>query len=332
MEMNLIPAGITGTGMGVPDRVVTNSDLEKIVDTSDEWIITRSGIKQRRIVEPGVYTSDLAVKAAREALAQAGLAAEDLDAIIIGTVTADYPFPAAACVVQEKLGAHRATAFDLSAGCTGFMFALTTAAQYINTGMYRNILVIGADTLSRVVNWEDRTTCVLFGDGAGAVVLQPVSPGKGILACDLGSDGTGVPLLLQTAGGSRYPACAETISQKQHTISMSGKEVFKFAVKVMGEASEKAIAKAGLTIADIDYFIPHQANIRIIDAAVKRLGLDKDKVFVNVDRYGNTSSASIGIALTEAVQEGKIKDGDTIVLVGFGAGLTWGACVVRWGR
>ena len=332
MALNLIPAGITGTGIGVPDRVVTNADLEKIVDTSDEWITSRSGIKQRRILEPGYYTSDLAVKAAQGALAQAGLAAEELDAIIIGTVTPDYPFPAVACVVQEKLGAHRATAFDLSAGCTGFMFALTTAAQFINTGMYRNILVIGAETLSRVLNWEDRTTCVLFGDGAGAVILQPVSPGKGILACDLGSDGTGVHLLLQTAGGSRYPACAETVAQKQHTISMSGKEVFKFAVKVMGETSEKAIAKAGLTIADMDYFIPHQANIRIIDAAAKRLGLDKDKVFVNVDRYGNTSSASIGIALNEAVQEGKIKDGDTIVLVGFGAGLTWGACVLRWGR
>ncbi|MFZ3170506.1 MAG: beta-ketoacyl-ACP synthase III [Carboxydocellales bacterium] len=332
MALNLIPAGITGTGIGVPDRVMTNADLEKIVDTSDDWITSRSGIKQRRIVEPGVYTSDLAVKAAREALAQAGLAAEDLDAIIIGTVTPDYPFPSAACVVQEKLGAHRAAAFDLSAGCTGFMFAITVGAQFINTGMYRNVLVIGAETLSRILNWQDRTTCVLFGDGAGAVVLQPVSPGKGLLACDLGSDGTGVPLLLQKAGGSRYPASAETVAQNQHSISMAGKEVFKFAVKVMGEAAEKAIAKAGMTIADIDYFIPHQANIRIIDAATKRLGLDKDKVFINVDRYGNTSSASIGIALAEAVREGKVKDGDTLVLVGFGAGLTWGACVLRWGR
>lgn len=332
MAMHLIPAGITGTGMGLPDTIMTNADLEKIVDTSDEWITTRSGIKQRYIAEPGVNTSDLAVKAAREALEQAGLAAEELDAIIIGTVTPDYPFPAAACVVQEKLGAHRAAAFDLSAGCTGFMYAITVGAQFINTGMYRNVLIIGAETLSRILNWEDRTTCVLFGDGAGAVVLQPVSQGKGLLACELGSDGTGVPLLLVTAGGSRYPASEETVAQKQHSISMAGKEVFKFAVKVMGEAAEKAIAKAGLTIDDIDYFVPHQANIRIIDAAAKRLGLDKNKVFVNVDRYGNTSSASIGIALAEAVKDGKIKDGDTLVLVGFGAGLTWGACVLRWGR
>lgn len=332
MGMNLIPAGITGTGMGLPGKIMTNADLEKIVDTSDEWITTRSGIKQRYIAEPGEYTSDLAVKAAWEALEQAGLKPEELDAIIVGTITPDYPFPAAACVVQEKLGAHRAAAFDLSAGCTGFMYAITVGAQFINTGMYRNILIIGAETLSRILNWEDRTTCVLFGDGAGAVVLQPVSKGKGILACELGSDGTGVPLLLQTAGGSKYPASAETVSGKQHSIYMAGKDVFKFAVKVMGEVAEKAIAKAGLTIDDIDFFIPHQANIRIIDSAAKRLGLDMSKVFVNVDRYGNTSSASIGIALAEAVREGKVKDGDTLVLVGFGAGLTWGACVLCWGR
>ncbi len=332
MGMNLIPAGITGTGMGLPGKIMTNADLEKIVDTSDEWITTRSGIKQRYIAEPGEYTSDLAVKAAWEALEQAGLKPEELDAIIVGTITPDYPFPAAACVVQEKLGAHRAAAFDLSAGCTGFMYAITVGAQFINTGMYRNILIIGAETLSRILNWEDRTTCVLFGDGAGAVVLQPVSKGKGILACELGSDGAGVPLLLQTAGGSKYPASAETVSGKQHSIYMAGKDVFKFAVKVMGEVAEKAIAKAGLTIDDIDFFIPHQANIRIIDSAAKRLGLDMSKVFVNVDRYGNTSSASIGIALAEAVREGKVKDGDTLVLVGFGAGLTWGACVLCWGR
>lgn len=332
MTMELIPAGITGTGFAAPDRVLTNADMEKIVDTTDEWITSRSGIKQRRFAKEGEFTSDLAVQASKQALDQAGLQAEELDLIVLATVTPDYPFPATSCVVQEKLGAVNAAAFDISAGCTGLIYALTVANQFINTGMYRNILVVGAEVISRILDWQDRTTCVLFGDGAGAVVLQPVSKGRGILACELGTDGTGVPLLFQPAGGSREPATAESVTGRRHYLTMAGKEVFKFAVRVMGEVADKAIVKAGLTIEDIDLIIPHQANTRIIESAAKRLGVDMNKVFVNVDRYGNTSAASIGIALAEAVREGRIKDGDTLVLVGFGTGLTWGACVLRWGR
>ncbi|HEX3032037.1 MAG TPA: beta-ketoacyl-ACP synthase III [Bacillota bacterium] len=328
----MIPAGITGTGIGVPEQIITNADLEKKVDTSEEWIVSRSGIKQRHIAEQGVATSDLAVQAGRKALEAAGLAPEEVDLIIVGTATPDYPFPATACVVQDKLGAVNAVAFDLSAGCTGFAYSMAVGAQFINTGAYRNVLVIGAETLSRILNWEDRSTCVLFGDGAGAAVLQPVSEGRGFLACELGADGSKVSHLYQPAGGSKAPACAETVAAKQHTIHMVGKEVFKFAVKIIGEVTEKALEKAGLTKDDIDLFIPHQANTRIIEAAAKRLELPPEKVVVNVDRYGNTSAASIIIALDESVRSGRIKEGDIVALVGFGAGLTWAACILRWGR
>ncbi len=332
MAVNIIPAGITGTGKGVPKQIWTNADLEKMMDTSDEWITSRSGIKQRYIAEPEITTSDLATMAGREALENAGLKPEELDLIILASVTADYTFPASACIIQDKLGATKAAAFDLSAGCTGFIYALNVGAQFINTGMYRNVLVIGAEIVSRVLNWEDRGTCVLFGDGAGAAVLQPVSPGKGIIASDLGSDGSGVGLLLIPGGGSKNPSTVETVGNKLNTLIMSGKDVFKFAVKILGETTGTALNKAGLDISDVDLLIPHQANVRIIESAGKRLKIDPSKVFVNVDRYGNTSAASVAIALAEAVEQGRVQDGNLIALVGFGGGLTWGACIVRWGK
>lgn len=332
MEATLIPAGITGTGMGVPAKILKNADLEKMMDTSDEWITSRSGIKERHIAEPGVNTSDLAVIAAKEALAEAGLEATEVELIVVATATPDYFFPATACVVQDKLGAVNAAAFDLSAGCTGQIYALTVAIQFINTGMYKNVLVIGSEVMSRIMNWQDRTTCVLFGDGASAMIVQPVSSGKGVLACDLGSDGSGGNLLNQPAGGSAMPATAETVEKNLHTLQMVGKEVFKFAVRTIVEVSEKVVAKAGMTMSDVDWFIPHQANTRIIDAAAKRLDLPEDKIVVNVGQYGNTSAASIGIALAEVLQAGKVKDGDILLLVGFGAGLTYGGVLLRWGK
>ncbi|MHB8170006.1 MAG: beta-ketoacyl-ACP synthase III [Thermincolia bacterium] len=328
----LIPVGITGIGSYVPERIMTNAELEKSVSTTDEWIRTRSGIRERRIAGEDIATSDLSVIAAQRALEDAGVQASDLDLIILATITPDYPWPATACLVQDKLGANRAAAFDVSAGCTGLVYGLAVGSQFIQTGMYRNVLVIGGETLSKIINWQDRSTCVLFGDGAGAVVLQPVEEGNGLMSIDLGSEGAGAQLLYQPAGGTRRPACEESLAQKEHFLHMNGREVYKFAVRVMEQSTLKAIEKAGLTVEDIDYIIPHQANIRIIQAAAKRLKVNMDKIYVNVDKYGNTSAASIGIALDEALQEGKIKNGDNIVLVGFGAGLTWGAVVLKWGK
>ncbi|MGE5575996.1 MAG: beta-ketoacyl-ACP synthase III [Syntrophothermus sp.] len=322
--------GIIGTGSEVPPRIVTNADLEKIVDTSDEWIRTRTGISERRIADPDMATSDLAVGAAKKALAAAGVEPEELDLIIVATVTPDMLFPSASCIVQDKLGAKKAAAFDLSAGCSGFVYSLSTAAQFIATGIYDKVLVIGAECLSKITNWEDRSTCVLFGDGAGAVVLAPVEEGKGFLSFVLGAEGGGGDKLFMPAGGSRLPASDRTIAAKQHFINMSGNEVFKFAVRIMGEAAVEVLEKAGLSPGQVDLFVPHQANIRIIEAAAKRLGLSMDRVFVNVQKYGNTSAASIGLALDEAVREGRIKSGDLLVLVGFGAGLTWAAAALRW--
>lgn len=324
-------ATIAGIGAAVPEKIVTNYDLEKMVDTSDEWIRTRTGIRERRIAPETMATSQLAEESARQALAQAGISPDELDLILVATVTPDYPFPATACLVQAALGATRAAAMDISAGCTGFIYALTVGAQFIETGLYSKVLVIGAEVLSRILDWGDRNTCVLFGDGAGAAVLTPAKPGYGMLSFELGADGGGAKLLYLPAGGSRQPITREVLEQKQNKIYMNGREVFKFAVRIMGDAAEAAITKAGLTYADIDYFIPHQANIRIVEAAAKRLELPMEKVHVNVDRYGNTSAASIGLALNEAVAEGKIKAGDHVVLVGFGAGLTWGAITLRWG-
>lgn len=325
-----VRAGIAGLGVGIPNEVVTNHDLEKRIDTTDEWIVTRTGIRERRIAPPEIATSDLAAQAAVQALQNAGRTAEEVDLIVVATATPDMPWPSTACLVQAKIGASKAAAFDLNAVCSGFVYALWTASQAVETGAYRCVLVIGADILSRQVNWEDRATCVLFGDGAGAVVLTPVEEPYGVLSGVLGADGTGASLLHVPAGGTREPLSAEVIAQKRHTIQMRGREVFKFAVTIMGEVSVQALEKAGIAPEEVSLFIPHQANIRIIQAAAERLNLPMERVFVNVDRYGNTSAASIPIALYEAWASGRLQKGDVVVVVGFGAGLTWGACVIRW--
>ncbi|KYH32489.1 beta-ketoacyl-ACP synthase III [Neomoorella mulderi] len=330
MPALLRPVGIVGTGSCLPERVLTNAELEQMVDTSDEWIRSRTGIRERRIASQDTAASDLAVPAAVKALKMAGLTAEAVDLIIVATVTPDTLFPATACLVQERLGARGAAAFDLSAGCSGFIYALAAASQFIAAGVYQTALVIGVEILSKIINWQDRNTCVLFGDGAGAVVLQAVPAGEGLLGLHLGADGSGGSLLSMPAGGSRLPASSSTVEKHLHTIHMNGPEVFKFAVRVMGEASLKALEQAGLRKEEVDFLIPHQANIRIIEAATKRLGLAPEKVYVNLDRYGNMSSASIPVALDEAYREGRLKRGDKVVLVAFGAGLTWGAAVLSW--
>jgi 3-oxoacyl-[acyl-carrier-protein] synthase-3 len=321
---------IWGTGSYVPERVLSNEDFEKMVDTSDEWIRTRTGIVERRIAAPDQASSDFAVIAAQRALEQANVKAEEIDLIICATVTPDHMFPATACLVQDRIGAGKAAGFDLSAGCSGFTYALNIAAPLIQVGTYRHVLVIGVDLLSRITDYTDRSTCVLFGDAAGAVVLGPCEEGRGILSFELGADGSAGDLLCQKAGGSRLPASRETVENRQHYISMTGSEVFKFAVKVMDKATDAVLERAGLTKQDIDLLIPHQANYRIIESAMKRLGLTSDKVYVNLQHYGNTSSASIPVALDEAYRAGKIQEGDVVILVGFGAGLTWGATAIRW--
>jgi 3-oxoacyl-[acyl-carrier-protein] synthase III len=309
-------AGILGLGRYVPDRILTNYDLEKMVDTSDEWIRTRTGIQERRIAGDDIETSDMAAEAAKEALEQSKLTSEDIDLLLVATVTPDSGFPSVACLVQEKIGAKNAAAMDLSAACAGFMYGVVTAKQFIETGTYKNVLVIGVEKLSKITNWEDRNTAVLFGDGAGAAVIGPVSHNKGILSFELGSDGSG----------------AKHLYQDERFIYMNGREVFKFAVRQMGESSLSVIEKAGLTKEDVDYLVPHQANIRIMEAARQRLDLPEEKMAKTIEKYGNTSSSTIPIALYEAVQEGKVKDNDVVVLVGFGGGLTWGAVALRFGQ
>jgi 3-oxoacyl-[acyl-carrier-protein] synthase-3 len=321
--------GIIGVGKYLPSKILTNADLEKMVDTSDEWITTRTGIKQRRLVSKGEASSDLAKRAAKEALGRAGLKPTDLDAIIIATITPDMGFPSTACLVQQKLGASKACCFDISAACAGFLYGIGIAQSFIACGIYKNILVAGTEVLSSITDWQDRNTCVLFGDGAGAAVLTQAKIG-GILSVYLGSDGSMGNLLMLPAGGSRHPATQETVKGRLHYIKMRGNELFKLAVKTMTEAAQKALAKAGLKCADIDCLIPHQANIRILSAAAKRLGLRKDKIYLNIHRYGNMSSASTAVALCEAVEEGRVKKGDIVLLDAFGAGLVWGACVIKW--
>lgn len=327
---SLRPVGIIGTGKYVPERILTNSDLEKIVETNDEWIVSRTGIRERHIAAPEQATSDLAYEAALRALASAGMQPEDLDLIIVATITPDTTFPSTACILQDKLGAKGAAAFDLSAACSGFVYSLATAVGFIQNGMYNNALIIGADTLSRITDYTDRNTCVLFGDGAGAVIVGEVPEGRGFQSFDLGAEGAGGSLLKLEGGGSRLPATVETVEGKKHFIYMNGREVFKFAVRVMGTATEKVLNKAGLTKEDIDLFVPHQANIRIIQSAMQRLELPPEKCVINVDKYANTSAASIPLALVEAAEEGRIKEGDTVLLVGFGGGLTWGASILIW--
>jgi len=322
-------ATITGWGKYLPPNVMTNKDLEKIVDTTDEWIQKRTGIKKRRIADEDTATSDLAIEASQEALEKANLDPEELDLIIVSTVTPDMAFPATACIVQDKIGASNAAAFDLEAGCSGFVYGLSVGAQFIESGLYDNVLVIGAETLSKITDWEDRNTCVLFGDGAGAAVLQATDKG-GFLAFDLGSDGSGANALYMEAGGSAKPASLETVKNKQHYIRMEGNPVFKFAVKTMKKASLDVLEKAELTTDDIDLLIPHQANTRIIKSARRRLKLDEDEVYVNLPELGNTSSASVAIAMAEAKENGKIKNGDNVLLVAFGAGLTWAAAAIEW--
>jgi 3-oxoacyl-[acyl-carrier-protein] synthase-3 len=308
-------AGIIGIGRYTPEKIVTNFDLEKIMDTSDEWIRTRTGIEERRFADDAMDTSDMAFLAAEKALENAGISSEELDLILVATVTPDQPFPSVACMIQEKLGAKNAAAMDISAACAGFMYGVITGGQFIQTNAYKNVLVVGVEKLSKIVNWEDRNTAVLFGDGAGAVVLGPVSEGKGILSFELGADGTG----------------GKHLYQDEHII-MNGREVFKFAVRQMGESSVNVLEKAGLSKEDVDFLIPHQANIRIMEASRERLELPVEKMSKTINKYGNTSAASIPISIVEELEAGKIKDGDLLVMVGFGGGLTWGAIALRWGR
>ncbi|CUB28411.1 3-oxoacyl-[acyl-carrier-protein] synthase 3 protein 1 [Bacillus subtilis] len=310
-------AGILGVGRYIPEKVLTNHDLEKMVETSDEWIRTRTGIEERRIAADDVFSSHMAVAAAKQALEQAEVAAEDLDMILVATVTPDQSFPTVSCMIQEQLGAKKACAMDISAACAGFMYGVVTGKQFIESGTYKHVLVVGVEKLSSITDWEDRNTAVLFGDGAGAAVVGPVSDDRGILSFELGADGTG--------GQHLY------LNEKRHTI-MNGREVFKFAVRQMGESCVNVIEKAGLSKEDVDFLIPHQANIRIMEAARERLELPAEKMSKTVHKYGNTSAASIPISLVEELEAGKIKDGDVVVMVGFGGGLTWGAIAIRWGR
>ena len=329
-DMSMQSVGIVGTGSYLPENVLTNVDLEQFVDTKDEWITSRTGIRQRHIAPKDMPASELCYRAGLRALEDAQIAPEEVGLIIVATITPDYAFPATACLVADRLGAKNAAAFDLEAGCSGFIYAVATASQFVATGMYKTVLVIGGETMSKILNWEDRSTCILFGDGAGAAVLQPVKEGFGFLSFELGSDGSGGLLLSQPAGGSQCPASLETVGKNLHTLQMEGKEVYRFAIRIMGDVSIKVLEKAGLTKDDLDLLIPHQANMRIVDTAVKRLGISPDKVVINLDRYGNMSAASIPVALDEAVKEGRLAEGDIIVMVGFGTGLTWGACVLKW--
>lgn len=331
LEMNK-QAGIVGMGSYVPSKILDNFDLEKMVETSDEWIRTRTGIEERRMADADVYTSDLAAEAALRALKDAQMTPEEVELIILATVTPDMYTPSTACIVQDKIGAVNAAAFDINAACSGFLYALAIANQFIKTGCYNNVLVIGADTLTKVTDWKDRNTCVLFGDGAGAAVIKSVDEDYGILGTHMGADGAAGKVLTVPGIFSPQEELDKRISKNPRTIFMEGQEVFKFAVKIMVQATKTVVEEANLTIEDIDVIVPHQANIRIIDSAAKRLKIDKDKVFVNLNKYGNMSAASVPVALSEAVEEQFIKKGDLVVLVGFGGGLTWGSALMRWAK
>jgi 3-oxoacyl-[acyl-carrier-protein] synthase-3 len=321
---------ITGVGAYVPDRIMTNAELEKTVDTTDEWITSRTGIRERRIAAPDQFTSDLGAEAARRAMARAGITADQIDLIIVATITPDMPFPSTACLVQAKIGAHRAAAFDLEAACSGFIYALEIAQQFIMSRTYNTVMVIGAEKLSSIVDWEDRNTCVLFGDGAGAAILQNRPNSHGLLTAVMGADGRKADLLFMAGGGSRCPATRESVTSRLHYLKMEGKETFKNAVQAMQTAAEEALRRCELDITQIKCIIPHQANRRIIDAVGERLGAKPEQLFINLHKYGNTSAASVAIALDEAVGSGAINQGDLILLMVFGAGLTWGAAVIEW--
>ncbi|HBA71408.1 MAG: 3-oxoacyl-ACP synthase [Geobacteraceae bacterium GWC2_55_20] len=326
----MVTAKITGTGSALPAKILTNADLALMVDTSDEWITSRTGIKERRISSDGEYTSTLAIEAARRALSMASVSPEDLDLIILGTVTPDFPFPSTACIIQNELGAHKAVAFDVSAACSGFIYGLSIADSFIRSGRSRKALVIGAEVLSRIVDWKDRNTCILFGDGAGAAVIEASADHAGIRSTHIFSNGACWELLYQPGSGSRNPAANPATDPASFFIRMEGNEVYKHAVRGMEEAAMAALDANGISASDISLFIPHQANRRIIDAIAKRLDLGADKVFINLHRYGNTSSASIPIALDEANRNGRIKPGDLILLDAFGGGFTYGSALIRW--
>ena len=321
---------ITGIGSYVPERVLTNADLEKIVDTTDDWITSRTGIRERRMAAEGEHTSTMGIAAARIALERADVDAADLDLIIVATITPDMPFPATACIVQQELGATKAAAFDLEAACTGFLYALEIGRQFIDSRMYQNVLIIGAEKLSSIIDWKDRNTCVLFGDGAGAAVLQHRADSRGVLATRLGSDGGKANILAMPGGGCRQPATVDSVNERIHFLKMEGKEVFKNAVNAMTGAAKEVLERSGVGMEDIKCVIPHQANQRIISAVGERLGARNDQVFVNLHKYGNTSAASVAVALDEAVSTGRIERGDLILIIAFGAGLTWGATVLEW--
>jgi len=321
---------IAGTGSYLPERILTNAELEQMVDTNDEWIRTRTGMRERRIARPDEATSDMAAAAARLALADAGVSAADLDLVVIGTSTPDMLFPSTACLVQSAIGAGQALCFDLSAACSGFLYSLETARALLQSGLYRNALVIGADKMSAVTDWSDRGTCILFGDGAGAVVLQPTVTHRGIMATVSGADGSLGDLLMIPGGGSRMPATASSVAEHQHTVKMAGNNVFKHAVRCMTEAGQAALAKAGLTAADVKWMIPHQANMRIIQAISERVSIPMDRIVVNLDRYGNTTAATVPVALDEAVRDGRIQRGDVLLIVVFGGGFTWGSMVLEY--
>jgi 3-oxoacyl-[acyl-carrier-protein] synthase-3 len=326
---NGISVGITGLGAYAPERVLTNADLEAMVETSDEWITSRTGIKERRIAASDQAASDLALPAARQALEQAGVAAEDVDLVIVATATPDMLFPATAALLADELGATGAAAYDLLAGCTGFVYALSQAYGALATGLSKKALVVGTETLSKITNWEDRSTCILFGDGAGAAVVEPVS-GGGIEGFELGADGSGGPDLCVPAGGSRRPVTPEALAEELQFIKMNGAEVFRFATRVMVTSAEELLAACGASVDDVDLYVPHQANKRIIDHAVKNMGIEPAKVILNIERYGNTSSASIPICLAEAQADGRLREGTRVLMSAVGAGLTWGSTYMTW--
>ena len=321
--------GIIGVGEYLPKKILTNADLEKMVDTSDEWITTRTGIKERHIADKNEATSDLAIKAAKEALKNAKLKPADIELIVVATITPDMQFPAVSCLVQKALGASKAVCFDISAACAGFVYAITVAEKFIKSGAYANALVIGAEKLTSITDWTDRNTCILFGDGAGACVLAEVKSG-GIISSYLGSDGNMSDLLMIPGGGSRNPASHKTVDDKMHYLKMRGNELFKLAIKLMADSANKALAKANIDCKDVDCFIPHQANIRILLAVAHKLGLPKERIYFNIEKCGNMSSASTATALCQAVRSGRIKKGDIVVLDAFGSGIVWGACVIEW--
>lgn len=323
-------ASITGIGSYLPGKVLTNYDLEKMVDTSDEWIIQRTGIKERRIIENGQITSDLGTQASLRAMEDAGVSPNDLDMIITSTITPDHIFPSTSCFIQQKLGATRASAFDILAACAGFIYALSIGQSFVNSGAMETVLVVGAECLSTITDYTDRATCVLFGDGAGAVVIQKSSTKHEILSTSLAADGSQADVLIMPGGGAKTPASIESVQQRTHYIQFRGKEVFKLAINNITNLILETVTKNDLTINDIDLIIPHQSNLRIIEATMEKLGLPKEKAFVNIDKYGNTSSASIPIAIDEARKEGRLSKGDIVMLVAFGGGLTWGSSVIRW--